>query len=551
MDYRERYELWLNSPHIDEVDREELRGLPEEEIRDRFYMELGFGTAGLRGIRGIGSNRMNAYVVRRVAEAYGRVLKRNGSPELKNGVIMAYDCRILSRELALEAGRVLSAAGIRVYMFDDYRSTPEISYAIRCRQAAGGFMFTASHNPPEYNGLKVYNAQGCQLSDEQSRHVMEELESIEGFGDIGYDPKGKTIRSMPGSQNQKYLKTIRGLHQGKPNRDLRIAFTPLHGVGGQVVRDLFTRLGYNLTVVESQFAPNGNFPTTRKPNPEETESLKLLMETGQESGAHLLLATDPDADRLGVAVLHEGQYRVITGNQLGGLLTDYLIRTRKHVSPSYIIKTVVTSDFCSVIAKNNNVGVSSTLTGFKYIGARMEELLEDDRHVVFAFEESIGYLPGTHIRDKDGVASAVIVAEMAGAWLREGKTLVDRLEDLYQEYGYYLEDTINIYLEGEEGKKQILGLMVDFRQNGIELSDGLEVAHTQDFLKDIEGFEKSNVLRYYLKNHSWFAIRPSGTEPKIKIYISAVGRTRQEAEMNLGAIQGSIDKRVSGYLNSH
>ncbi len=549
MDHMEKYEQWLSSPYIDEEDKEELRELTPEEIRDRFYTDLSFGTAGVRGIRGVGTNRMNKYVIRKVTQAYALFLKRIYDRELNGGVILAFDCRIMSEAFAREAAGVLSANGIKVWIYDDVSSTPEISYAIRTRKAAGGMMFTASHNPPEYNGCKAYNALGCQLSDEQGELVFEELEGLRGLEDVLVDPEEKLVKLLPGSVRTKFLREVRHLHKGKANRSMTVAYTPLHGVGGEPTKMLFDKLGYNLEVVESQFAPNGNFPTVRKPNPEEEGAMKLLIEKGKEVDADLLMAADPDADRLGVMVLHEGKYVTITGNQLGALVVDYLIRTR-HLEPhTYIIKTVVTSDLCSAIAKRNNVGVVNTLTGYKYIGTKMQQLLDEGKNVLFSFEESIGYLPGTYIRDKDSFGAAVLVAEMTGALLAEGKTLVDQLEELYGDYGYYIEDTMNIVLEGEEGKKLIHGLMQLFRDEGIDSQGTLDVAHMQDFLRDIEGFPKSNVLRYYLKNHSWLAVRPSGTEPKIKIYISAVGTTRDEAELNLQLIEKAVNEKVHGYLN--
>ncbi|QRN84714.1 phospho-sugar mutase [Clostridia bacterium] len=550
MDYHKKFQDWLKGAFLSEQEKDELRSLSEEEIEERFYRDLEFGTAGLRGIRGLGTNRMNVHVVRKVTQGYASFLKKAYADRIENGVYLAFDCRHFSREFAWEAARVFSGNGIPAKLFADYRSTPQLSYVIMESKAMGGLMLTASHNPPEYNGYKAYNGLGCQLSPSEADAVFDEIDNIKDYEQIQYDAEDRLVSVADATLDDAFIQTVKNLHQGPVNHNLKILYTPLHGVGGEFTRNILTDLGYQVEVVAEQFVPDGDFPTTKKPNPEEPEALKLLLAQGERTGADLLLATDPDADRLGVVVRTNSGYRVLTGNQMGALMVDYLIAHRKVDKPASIVKSVVTSDFPSDIAKKHGLGVENTLTGFKFIGDKVQQLVDKNVQVLFAFEESIGYLPGSYLRDKDGIGTSVLVAEMAGYYMNRGQNLLERLEELYLEYGYYMEDTMNIYLEGQEGKAQMEALMQDVRTNPLTYQDELEVIRTIDFMEDLEGYDKSNVLQYKLKNGSWFAVRPSGTEPKLKAYISSWNQDRGQAQKNLQTIQDGIEHRINSFLEN-
>lgn len=550
MDYLKRYEAWLGGSFLSEQEKDELRDLSEEEKQDRFYRDIEFGTAGLRGIRGLGTNRMNVHIVRKVTQGYATFLKKAYADRIENGVYLAYDCRHFSREFAWEAARVFSGNGIPAKLFADYRSTPQLSYTIMEKKAMGGLMLTASHNPPEYNGYKAYNGLGCQLSPTEADRVFEEVDRITDFDQIKYDVEERLVSIADPALDEEFIRAVKNLHKGPVNKSLKVLYTPLHGVGGGITRQILEELGYTVDVVEEQFVPDGDFPTTNKPNPEEPEALKLILAQGLETGADLLMATDPDADRLGVAVRSGEGYKVLTGNQMGALLVDYLIGHRKIEKPAAIIKSVVTSDFPSDIAKNHGLSVENTLTGFKFIGDKAQQLVDEGVQVLFAFEESIGYMPGSYLRDKDGIGAAILVAEMTGHYFGRGQTLLDRLEELYLEYGYYMEDTMSIYLEGQEGKAQMDELMQQIRTNPLDYADELEVVKTIDFMEDQKGYDKSNVLLYRLKNGSWFAVRPSGTEPKLKAYISSWNRDRDKAQKNLECIKVGIITRINSFLDN-
>lgn len=550
MGSRENYLAWLHGSFLNEAEKKELQAMREEEIQDRFYRDLAFGTAGLRGIRGLGTNRMNIHVVRKVTQGYAAFLLEAFPERRENGVYLVYDCRHGSRLFAQEAARVFSANGIPAHVFADYRSTPQLSWVIRERKAMGGLVLTASHNPSDYNGYKAYNASGCQLSPEEADAVFGKVDAIESFDQVLVDETGRLVTDADPALDTGFLDAVASLHRGPANPDLRILYTPLHGVGGAFTRSALADLGYQVDVVAAQFEPDGDFPTAPKPNPEEAEALELLLEQGRRTQADLLLATDPDADRLGVVARHKGDYTILSGNQMGALLVDHLIRHRTIERPCHLVKSVVTSDFAADIAERNGLHVENTLTGFKFIGARVGEFAARGEQVLFAFEESIGYLPGAYIRDKDGIGTAVVVAEMAGTLHREGKTLVDRLDELYAEYGYYAEDTLNVFLEGRSGREQMKAFMASLRTDPFVLATELAVVERKDFLEDHEGFAKSDVLHYRLANGSWFAIRPSGTEPKLKAYISCRAPGRSDAERDLQTIREAITARLERFLTA-
>lgn len=545
MDYKERYQAWMEADFLSSEEKASLSKLGEEEKAEAFYQDLAFGTAGLRGIRGLGPNRMNKYVVRKVTQGYASFLKKRFADRLDNGIYITYDCRINSQAFSMEAARVFSANGIKAYVFNDYRSTPQLSFAVREKKAMGGIVMTASHNPSNYNGYKAYNALGCQLSPEEADAVVAEIARISAMDQVLYDEEEKLVFEADPALDAAFLDTIRDLHQGKANPDLSIMMTPLHGVGGPFAKELLEGLGYDFSAVKAQFEPDGTFPTAPKPNPEEEEALGLLIQEGKKAGSDLLLATDPDADRLGVMVRHGGEYVTVTGNQLAALMVHYLLESRDYARPAAIVKSVVSSDFPGDIARDHGLEVYDTLTGFKFIGDQVDRLVKAGRQVVFAFEESIGYLPGDYIRDKDAFGALVLAAEMAGYYKREGKTLIDQLEALYGHYGYYAEKTLNIYLEGRQGKEDMQALMDHVRRRPLDFAGDLERVKLTDYLEDLEGYTKSNVLVYGLKNGSWFAIRPSGTEPKIKVYISCVHQKKSQAQALLATIEEAMEERIN------
>ena len=549
MDYKERFQSWLEGDFLSEREKMELLSLSEAQKQDRFYRDIEFGTAGLRGLRGLGTNRMNVHIVRKVTQGYAQFLKKAYGERLENGVYLAYDCRHFSREFAMEAARVFSGNGIPAYVFSDYRSTPQLSYAIMEKKAMGGLMLTASHNPPEYNGYKAYNGYGCQLSPKEADAVFSEIGRIKEYSQIQYDEQETLVSVAPAALDEDFIQVVKSIHQGPANHELRLIYTPLHGVGGEFTRRILQDLGCSVDVVQSQFEPNGDFPTTNKPNPEEEEALRLLIEEGEKKKADLLLATDPDADRLGVAVRTKEGFKVLSGNQMGALLVDYLLHHRSIKKPAAIIKSVVTSEFSADIAKSHGLEVENTLTGFKFIGARAQELVERGVTMLFAFEESIGYMPGAYLRYKDGSGAAVLVAGLAGHYKGRDMTLADRLQALYEEYGYYQEETMNLYLEGKEGKARMDGLMKEIRTKPFDFPHELSVSGITDFMDDLPGYDKSNVLSYHLANGNWFAIRPSGTEPKLKVYISARDRDPAKAQDNLEKIKDVVQARIDAYLD--
>lgn len=544
MDAQKRYQQWLDDPALTSEDRAALRAMGPEEIREAFHQELSFGTAGLRGIRGLGSNRMNIYVIRRVTQAYATVLLERYASLRDHGVYIAYDPRHQSREFAREAARVFSANGIPAYLFDDYRSTPQLSYVIRQQRAMGGLMLTASHNPADYNGYKAYNPLGCQLSTGEADAVLRETGRLREKGGVRVDPGETLVRTPDPSVDASFLAQMKRLHQGPANPDLRIVYTPLHGVAGAFTRQTLESLGYDLRVVEEEFSPDGDFPGTPRPNPEEPAALERLLRAGEGCGADLLMAADPDGDRLGVVIRHGGAYRTLHGNQVGALLLDHLLETRGAPGDGWLVKSVVSGNLSSAVAGAAGLRTADTLTGFRFIGDKIEELAREGRTVVFAFEESIGYLPGDYIRDKDGIGAAVAVAEMAGRWKARGMTLADRLEELYARHGFFAEETMNLYFEGAAGRAQMEALMECWRRDTPAFGPDAPVGEALDFLAGVPGFAPSDVLYYRLGGGSWIAIRPSGTEPKIKVYISVVRREQPEAEAALGRIRDAIHERI-------
>ena len=544
------YEMWLNDEGIDREDKELLKQYSEEEIKNNFFNELEFGTAGIRGIRGLGTARINKYIIRKVTQGYCDYLINHVENAEEKGVAIAYDSRIMSKEFALEAAMVFSGNGIRVYLYDRIRSTPELSFTIRHLKAAGGLVLTASHNPPEYNGYKVYNQTGCQLSTEETAILTDKIAGIKSFKEVKLDGDLKSLVYLKDEVEDVYINKISELSLTEFNKDLKIIYSPLFGVGLKPVERIFKGVGANYSLVEEQSIPDGNFPTVKKPNPEEKEALIRIVEEGRKKGGELLLATDPDADRLGVMALHDGEYVYLSGNQIGALLIDYILANKKYeVKNTFILTSIVTSSFGAKVAGEYGVETLITFTGFKNLGKKMEELLKKGKNSIFAYEESIGYLPENFIRDKDGISAAYLVAEMAGNLKRQGMTLVDKLNDLYSKVGYFKEKQISYVIPGIEGIDKIAGIMKDLRENGPgEFSSSLELEKETDYLKVAVDNENTNLLYYSFTDSSWAGARPSGTEPKLKLYINVVDREEKGALEKVALLEKWFNKRIEKWL---
>lgn len=536
MTYREKYEEWLRQ--ADPETAEELRALTDEkEIEDRFYKDLEFGTAGLRGIMGAGSNRMNSRTVGRATQGLADYLKNKYPGETERGVVIAYDSRNHSREFALEAAHVLCAAGIPVRVFLELEPIPVLSFAVRKFHALGGIVITASHNPKEYNGYKVYDENGCQLVP---RDADELTEFVNRAGDAaGRESRGQEegMTFIGDEAVSAFISAImkETVWQGKPPA-LRIVYTPLHGAGNKPVRAALARAGFrDVSVVAEQEAPDGDFPTVKSPNPEESGALQMGIGEAEKIGADIVIGTDPDSDRIGAAVRTDGGFRLITGNQMGALLTDFVLTMRKdRLTPaSLIIKTIVTGELGADIARAKGVQVEETLTGFKYIGEKITAYENDPaKDFIMGYEESYGYLIGTHARDKDAVGTAVLICEMAAWYRTKGMTLIDALDRLYEQYGYRLDRTISYTLPGKDGMEKIARIMEALRTGTSgEWMPGIR--DVQDYRKGIGSLPKENVLKFLLEDSSWAAVRPSGTEPKIKFYCSLRAASEAEGELRL------------------
>ncbi|SHK55270.1 phospho-sugar mutase [Tepidibacter formicigenes] len=564
MEYLKIYEEWLNNPYFDEETKDELLSIKgdEKEIEDRFYKDLEFGTAGLRGVIGSGTNRMNKYTIRRVSFALANyIIKKTGEEGKKRGVVIAHDNRHKSREFCLETAKTLSACGIKTYIFDELRATPQLSFALRYLNAISGVVITASHNPPEYNGYKVYWEDGAQILPHIAKEIIEEVNKIDDYSKIPtIDEKEAMDKGFINLLDEKVdtafieavkEKSLRSDIIEKVADNFKIVFTPLHGTGNKPIRRALREIGFkNVLVVKEQENPDPNFSTVKYPNPEEKEALKLGIELAKREKANLVIGTDPDCDRVGVAVKNnEGEYICLTGNQVGALLTNYILenlsKENKLPKNGVVIKTIVTSEFGSEIARSYNIDVLDTLTGFKFIGEKIKEFEETkDKTYIFGYEESYGYLCGTHARDKDGVVAAMLISEMAAYYYSKDMSLYEGLIELYEKYGYYKEDLKSITLKGKEGQEKINKVIKYFRENKIEEVNNIKVKEFKDYKKGIDNLPKADVLKFILEDNSWFAIRPSGTEPKIKFYFASVGKSKEDVESNLNNLVSSIMEKV-------
>ncbi len=556
MSYKNFYEEWLNNPYFDDEFRNELKSISsdEKEIEDRFYKDLEFGTGGMRGVIGAGRNRINKYIIRKASQGFANYLKKVGGDNLS--VVIAHDSRRMSPEFSLETALVMAGNGIKAYIFDGLRTTPELSYAVRELNASGGVVVTASHNPPEYNGYKIYGNDGCQLVPEHADMVVDEVSAITEYTSIQYMDKEEAQESgmltiLGDEQDTKYVEMIK-THIKRPldesvKSDLKIVFSPLHGTGARAVERVLKETGYTGFIpVKEQMVADSEFSTLRLPNPEEADAFDLSVKYAKESSADVIVATDPDCDRVGVMVNQSGNYELLNGNQTGALLVDYVLSSLDKMPENpVIINTIVTSTIGEAIAKKYGVGAMSTLTGFKFIGEKIREFEMDKSHsFIMGYEESYGYLIGTDVRDKDAVVSTMMVAEMAAYYKAQGKTLVDRLNEIFEEVGYYLEDLIAITMKGKEGMEKIAHIMNHMRASAPTTFAGSKVDRILDCMAEGTGLPKSNVLKYYLDDGSWFAIRPSGTEPKIKFYFSAKSDTKASVQTRVETLKTEINKLV-------
>ncbi|MDI4650281.1 phospho-sugar mutase [Cohnella hashimotonis] len=557
----EVYESWLNNPKVDASTKEELRAIADKpaEIEDRFYRELEFGTGGLRGVMGAGTNRMNRYMIGRATQGFANYLLRNfESPS----VVIAHDSRNNSDIFSLETAQVLAANGIKTYLFRSLRPTPQLSYAVRDLKAAGGVVVTASHNPPEYNGYKVYGQDGCQLVPHQAEQVIAGIREVDAFEDVKRISQGEAesqglIVWLGENEDNRFVHTVaaQSVHpevlKSGAGSALSVVYTPLHGAGNMPVRWVLAAAGFtNVHVVPEQEQPNGMFSTVKSPNPEEHEAFTLAIKLADEVGADIIIGTDPDCDRMGAVVKNDkGEYVVLSGNQSGALMVHYLLSNlqAKGRLPANgaVIKTIVTSEMGADIARSYGSAVINTLTGFKYIGEKMTEFEATGEHTfLFGYEESYGYLAGTYARDKDAVVASLLICEAAAFYKTQGKTLYDVLLELYAKYGTYLEKLESRTLKGKDGVAQIAAIMADWRTNPPAEVGGIKVDQVLDYELGLDGLPKENVLKFLRADGSWFCLRPSGTEPKIKVYFAVRGDDLDGANAALDALVAAVMARV-------
>lgn len=575
LNWEEKYKLWVNTPDLDhEIHNELLKKKDNpKELEDCFYKNLEFGTGGMRGEIGPGTNRMNIYTVRKASQGLADYISTFGEEAKKRGVVIAYDSRHKSPEFAMEAAITLASNGVQAYVFEELRPTPELSFAVRHLNAYSGIVVTASHNPPEYNGYKVYGSDGGQLPPEDAdiviakvNEIKNELEIIVG---LEKELKSTGLIKMIGAEIDKaYIDKLTSisLNSSLSNEDIKIIFTPLHGTGNMPVRSGLKALGYTgVTVVKEQELPDPNFSTVSSPNPEEHAAFELAIKLGEEIDADILIGTDPDADRLGVAVKNnQDEYIVLTGNQTGALLLHYILteKRKKGVLPTngVVLKTIVTSELGRDIARSFGLDTIDTLTGFKFIGEKMKEYEETGEYTFqFGYEESYGYLIGDFVRDKDAVQAALLAVEVCAYYKNQGMTMYEGLLEIYRNYGFYREGLKSLTLKGKEGSEQIGNLLATFRSEPPTSIAGIRVATIEDYSASsrfdaLTGqttkilLPKSNVLKYYLEDGSWFCLRPSGTEPKVKFYFGVKGASLENSEQLLEAISTDVMKQVHSVL---
>ena len=572
MSWETTYKNWLAFDNLEEELRDDLVAIEEDQVKleDAFYTNLEFGTAGMRGIIGAGTNRMNTYIVRQATEGLARFIEERGEEAKKRGVVIAYDSRHKSPEFSLEAAKTLGAHGIKTYLFESLRTTPELSFAVRHLGTFAGIMMTASHNPPEYNGYKVYGEDGGQFPPKEADELTEYVRSVENILEIDVVDKPELeeqgLLEMVGEKiDEAYLeelKTINIDHELiERNKDLNIVFSPLHGTATMIGSRALENAGFtNVTLEPKQAIADPDFTTVKSPNPEDPDAFELSIKLGKEIGAEVLIATDPDADRLGMATrLENGEYQVLTGNQIAALMVDYLLKAyeKQGTLPENgaILKSIVSSEMPAVIAKSYGVETQNVLTGFKFIAERIKEYETTNANTfLFGFEESYGFLVKPFVRDKDAIQALILIAELAAYYKEQGKTTYDGLQELFEEHGYFEEKTISITMSGISGAENIKKLMNSLRAESLTDIAGVKVTTVEDYLEgtsttaDGETSDiplgKADVLMYHLEDGSWIAARPSGTEPKIKFYIGAVADSQEAVSQKVADFEADINKII-------
>lgn len=556
MNFTLEFEKWASNQSLDEELKLELEQMDEEAKKDAFYKKLSFGTGGMRGVIGAGINRMNVYTLRKANYGFGKYLKDVYGEDVSRGVVIAHDNRNKSVEFAKESACVLATFGIKSYLFESLRPTPELSFAVRELKAIGGIVVTASHNPPKYNGYKIYDEDGCQLVPRFADQVVANVNSVEDLFSVeamNYDEAldNGMVTIIGEDMDNTYLDMVDTVQlQKELKKEVKIVFTPLHGTSRMIGLKALERNGYDVTPVKEQMVVDPFFSTVASPNPENKEAFEYAQKLGLEINADILIATDPDADRLGVACMVDGDYVLLTGNQTGAILVDYVLKTRKEQGTlpklGKVYNTIVTSPFGAKIAKAYGMEVESTLTGFKFIGEKAKEIEDTEYEFMFGYEESYGYVVKDFVRDKDSIQALLLLAEVANMLKLQGKTLYDYLLELYKEYGFYKEDLVNFVLEGASGEARIKEVMTFFRNNKPADLNGNKVVLWEDYLEStsFDGSKlllpKSNVLKFVLEDGSWFVLRPSGTEPKLKIYVGVKGANLEDSNDKNKVIKDQI-----------
>lgn len=575
MNYKEKYNEWINSDIINEETKNELRSISDEkEIEDRFYQDLDFGTGGLRGVIGAGSNRMNIYTVAKATQGFANYLNDNFT---NPSVAIAYDSRNMSKEFAKSAALTLCANNIKVYLYESLRPTPVLSFTVRELKCSGGIVITASHNPKIYNGYKVYDEFGGQVTDAKAKTIINCVNAVDDFSKIKNIDENAAIEKgllkyIGEDVDKVYYEKVKGLTirtdlVKEKAGTLNVIYTPIHGSGNVPVRSVLKQLGYsNVKVVKEQELPDGNFPTASYPNPENPDVFELALKMAKTENPDIIFGTDPDCDRIGLVVKDsKGEYKVLTGNQTGLLLTHYVLsslkETNKLPNNGVVIKTIVTTEGARAIAEDFDVELMEVLTGFKYIGEKIREF-EDagDKTYLFGFEESYGYLAGNFVRDKDAVIASMLVCEMCLYYKQQGKSLYEALIELYEKYGYFKEQLVSLELKGKEGQEKIAACIEALRNDPISEVDGVKVVKNLDYKLSVENdtvnntkteinLPKSNVLKYILEDHSYFVVRPSGTEPKMKVYLAVKGSSLDNSEKEIARFKEKVMEIINGKLN--
>lgn len=554
MNYLEKANLWKNNPNLDSALKKELNAMDDKALQEAFTTDLEFGTGGLRGILGAGTNRMNIYIVSKATLGFGRYLSKF-KEAFKRGVAIAHDNRHQSKEFARISAEVLTTLGFHVYLFEELRPTPELSYAVRHFGCVGGIMITASHNPKEYNGYKIYDGSGCQLVPKEADQVIAEINKIEDYFALDHSKNHDNIEYIGREVDEVYMNEVKKIVL-RPNldKDFKLVYTPLHGTGQVFAPEVLKSVGYDVYPLACQMTNDPDFSGVKTSNPENKEAYDEAIAYAKEIGAKIVLATDPDADRLGIAVEHQGEYILFTGNQTASLVLDYILKTRKELNilpkDGYVFTTNVSSTLPIAIAEKYGMQVEITLTGFKFIGEKAREMESGKGTYVFGFEESYGCLVSDFVRDKDSIQAILMLCETAAYYREKGMDLVEALQAIYEEYGYYKEGITNISLQGLAGAAKIQRIMDYFRTKEITLKnfeillkDDIKLSVKKDYKKNTTeniSLPKSNVIKYYLNDNMWFVLRPSGTEPKLKVYYGVVGKTEEEAKAKLQELSDEV-----------